>query len=212
MPKELSEEIKYSVPVKSKLTFMYATNNHKAMYRCECGNEKEIQTGSVRIGKTISCGCYRKQYDKVSKITHGLSNHPLYNIWRSMLNRCYNVDNKYYEAYGKRGVVVCDEWKNDFVSYYNWALANGWEKGLQIDKDIKGDGKLYSPETCCCVTRKENNRYHRRTIMVEHNGQIKNLREISFQYGVSYNSLWRRIKKKGWSLEESLITSPINNK
>lgn len=68
---------------------------------------------------------------------HGLSKHPLHNVWHGIKCRCYGKSSKGYNNYGALGVIMCDEWKNNFKSFYDWAISNGWEKGLQIDKDIK---------------------------------------------------------------------------
>jgi hypothetical protein len=86
---------------------------------------------------------------------------PLYGIWQSMRNRCLNPKNKVYANYGGRGVTVCDEWLKDFDCFAQWALENGWQLGLELDKDIKSkelgiDPPVYSPTTCCFVSRKEN--------------------------------------------------------
>lgn len=86
---------------------------------------------------------------------------PLAAVWVSMLHRCNSPINSRYANYGGRGVTVCAEWTNDFDSFADWALSNGWKQGLQIDKDIlcKKLGinpPIYSPTTCSIVTRKKN--------------------------------------------------------
>ena len=93
---------------------------------------------------------------KDKKTKHNISKHPLYNVYNNMINRCYDTNNKSYNDYGARGVVVCDEWKNSIDNFYNWAIKNNWELGLHLDKDIKGNGFLYSPNTCTFVTPKVN--------------------------------------------------------
>lgn len=84
-----------------------------------------------------------------------LSKHPLYKVWNQMKDRCYNPNNPKYNNYGGKGVSVCDRWKS-FCFFYVWAIDNGWEKGLSIDrKDGNGD---YEPGNCRIVTIAENNR------------------------------------------------------
>lgn len=80
-----------------------------------------------------------------------------------MMQRCYNKNHKSYHNYGGRGVSVCDEWHNK-KTFVEWGLANGFHTNLDLDKDKKGDGMLYSPDTCCFITRKENNSYTREPI------------------------------------------------
>jgi len=90
---------------------------------------------------------------------HGHSGHLLYGVWRAMKARCYNSNNKKYEYYGGRGIIVCKEWLVDFMNFYSWAIKNGWEKGLQIDRK-ENDGN-YEPENCRFVTSKSNNNNQR---------------------------------------------------
>ena len=70
-----------------------------------------------------------------------------------MKRRCYNKNNKDYGRYGGRGIVMCDEWKNDFMSFYSWAINNGYRDDLTIDR-INNDG-IYEPDNCKWVTMKE---------------------------------------------------------
>ena len=59
-----------------------------------------------------------------SNYKHGLSKHPLHNVWRGMLSRC-----KYHKDYAGRGITVCDEWQ-EFLPFYEWAMANGYRQGI----------------------------------------------------------------------------------
>lgn len=88
--------------------------------------------------------------------THGLSNKcgRLYPLWKSIRYRCYSKTSKSYQDYGGRGIVMCEEWKNDFVAFYKWSIANGYkeektDKGvniLTIDRiDVNGN---YEPSNC----------------------------------------------------------------
>ena len=76
--------------------------------------------------------------------------------WRGMKNRCCNSDDAAYSYYGKRGIGICEEWKDDFLSFYFWAMANGFKKELTIDR-IDND-KGYNPNNCRFVSRKINNK------------------------------------------------------
>lgn len=153
----------YFVPEKTFLTFIELVDNNniysfkKALYNCNCGGSIIANVGNVKSGKTISCGC------KLHKGTpkHGFSNHPLYCVWENMTTRCYNPKNKSYKNYGGRGIKICKDWKESPASFIRWGIENGWAKGLQLDKDIKG-GKIYSPKNCIFVTPAINS-IHRRS-------------------------------------------------
>lgn len=68
--------------------------------------------------------------------------------WERMITRCYSA---VYQL--KRptyvGCVVCDEWIK-FSNFKDWMENQDWA-GKELDKDILGDGKLYSPENCAFV-------------------------------------------------------------
>lgn len=139
---------------KGKPTIWYCT--------CDCGNEAVVHAGNLVKGHTKSCGCLQSEITKTRSTTHGLRKHPLYGIWKGIHERCYKEYSNSYKNYGAKGVTVCSQWF-DFKTFFNWATTNGWQKKLQIDKDIipKKLGIpaiLYSPEMCSIVTPKTNMR------------------------------------------------------
>lgn len=100
-------------------------------------------------------------------MTHGLTKHPIYKIWCKIKERCYCKTSKDFPAYGAKGVVVCKAWRESFKTFYKWSISNGWRPGLQIDKDIRGSGKMYSPAKCMFVTSLENNRHQSTTKLTQ---------------------------------------------
>ena len=88
------------------------------------------------------------------KIKHGLTGHPLHNVWITMRQRCSNPNAHQYKDYGGRNIKVCDEWNNDFQAFYDWCMENGWKKGLQIDR--RNNNKNYGPTNCHFVVARKN--------------------------------------------------------
>lgn len=120
---------------------------------CDCGKYSILNCREVLKG-TIKC-CRRCSGIKNNNIDykHGLSNHRIFGIWCGMKSRCYNKKNKAYKYYGGRGISICDEWRNDFESFFLWSINNGHNKKLSIDR-IDNDGN-YEPENCRWATAKQ---------------------------------------------------------
>lgn len=86
--------------------------------------------------------------------THGYTGTPVYKLWGSIVKRCENPKSTQYKYYGGRGIVMCVEWRRNPKMFCDWALENGYQKDLEIDrKDNEGP---YSPENCHFITHKEN--------------------------------------------------------
>ena len=66
--------------------------------------------------------------------------HPLYLIWGALKQRCHNPNNKNYYRYGGRGIKVCELWREDFDTFYNWCLSNGYKRGLTLDRQDNEKG------------------------------------------------------------------------
>ena len=117
----------------------------------------------------------------------------LYDVWKHFCDRCYKPKAKEYEAYGGRGIKVCDEWKDNFASFSDWAMDNGWKPGLTIERiDVHGD---YSPTNCKFITRREQMYNLQSSIYVEIDGVRKSLPEwcdiFGFRRGMAINRINR---------------------
>lgn len=120
---------------------------------CECGKQKEVITTNLITSVVKSCGCLQREKAKKNKTTHGLSidqiigkRSRLYNTWKKMKQKCFNPNDPKYKDYGGRGIIVCERWRNDFKLFHEWAISNGYQKNLSIDR-INNDGN-YEPSNC----------------------------------------------------------------
>src|SRR5947207_473231 len=89
-------------------------------------------------------------------LRHGESGTKLHWIWLSFKDRCNNPRNKAYKGYGGRGIKVCRDWQKSYESFRDWALANGYQVGLFLDRE-NNDGD-YAPGNCRWVVRLVSNR------------------------------------------------------
>ena len=125
-----------------------SSGNSKWLCRCECGNEIEAIYGNITRGHTTSCGCIvgEKHEDKIDR---------LYNVWKSMHERCYDQNHKSYKTYGGIGVRICNEWLNSYNAFQSWAMENGYQPdapwGVTTIDRIDPYGN-YEPNNCRFVS------------------------------------------------------------
>jgi hypothetical protein len=120
-----------------------------------------------------------------------------------MKQRCSDVNSIDFKDWGGRGIKVCDEWQ-DFMPFYEWSLANGYESGLSIDR-INNDGN-YEPDNCRFATRKVQNNNTRRNFFVSYNGETRTLGSLVDSRSARYIKVWKRICLRGWPVEQAIDT------
>lgn len=167
---------------------------------CDCGNEIVVRSNSLRRGLTKSCGCLNKERAP-SHVVHNMSKTRIYRIYKAIKQRCCNKKSEDYKYYGGRGITVCDEWRNDFMAFYDWAMANGYTDNLTIDRE-DNDGN-YEPSNCRWVTRKE--QAHNKTNTVYTDEHIP-IAEIAEKVGIVSPTLARNRYKAGWSVYDATHT------
>lgn len=120
---------------------------------------------------------------------HGMSQTRLYRVWSGMKDRCYNPNCKGYGHYGGRGIVICEEWKDDFLAFYEWAIANGYDESAprgQYTIERKDNDGPYSPDNCRWATILEQERNKRNNIKVQVGDEVKTLKEACDVLGLNY--------------------------
>ena len=140
---------------------------------------------------------------------HGLRYHPLYSILRNIKSRCYNANNPSYKDYGGRGIIVCDEWKNNVNAFYNWAITNGYKKGLTLDR--KNNNGNYEPSNCQWATRFQQANNKRSNHYIVYNGERHTLKEWSTILGISNFTLRSRLCVYNWTIERA-FTTPVKKR
>ena len=182
----------------------------KTYYKCKCDCGKEIITyyGNLASGHTKSCGCYMKKLASEMFSTHRKSSTVLYKRWSGIKERCYSPNSTKYYRYGARGIKMCDEWKNDFIKFYDWSINNGFSENLTIDRiDVNGD---YCPENCKWSNNIEQANNKTNSRFITYKGKTQTVAQWSRETGVAYDNIIARLRL-GWDVD-SIFTKPADNK
>ena len=170
-----------------------------AEFLCEISNCAKIVERRLAGGlKAKSCWCF-------INVIHAESYTKLYTVWLGMKARCYNLKHNSYKDYGGRGITVCPEWANEYITFRDWALNNGYKEGLQINR-INNNGN-YEPNNCNFVTPQENCQNRTTTILTKNLIiEIKYLwdtgnytqYELAEKYGIDKSHISRIVSNKNW--------------
>jgi len=144
-------------------------------------------------GKTVSCGCFFFQK------RGGKRDNPAYQTWRSMLQRCRNVNTPKNRHYVGRGISVCDRWKNDFYAFS--ADMGPKPEGASIER-INNDGN-YEPGNCKWATTKEQTRNYRRNVKITYQGRTQCVTDWAAELGLNSQRIFERLAR-GWPVEAAL--------
>lgn len=164
--------------------------------KCDCGTIAKVHGGNLAAGRSTNCGCQRKRNAIEKSTKHNGCKTRLYTIYCNIKARCYNEKNPAYYCYGGRGITLCEEWRNLFSAFRDWALSNGYTDDLTIDRiDVNGN---YCPENCRWATYKEQGNNTRKNLKVEISGQEKTLAQwcdgSEIKYATAYYRLTHGVK------------------
>lgn len=172
--------------------------SNKAMWvcKCDCGNIKTIVGNNFVRGIVVSCGCKGKENrEKAAKAAykHGGRGTRLYRVWKNMRTRCYCEKFIEFDCYGGRGIKMCPQWEHDFSSFKEWALKNGYDDSLTIERiDVNGD---YSPENCKWATYKEQANNKRNNSFIQYKNKLYTLTQFCEEFNLNYRNCYTRYKK-----------------
>lgn len=173
--------------------------------KCDCGNMAYGKLPKyVKSGEVMSCGCLKREQNAHNlgekRKTHGKTDTRLYRIWEGMRRRCRLATEPAYERYGGRGIRVCEDW-SDFQKFYEWAMTNGYEENLTIERiDVDGN---YEPSNCTWIPLGKQAWNKRDTIRVDIDGDVVPLKEACRRLNLPYKAVHLRITRYGMTLEEA---------
>lgn len=175
----------------------------KVRCKCDCGNEKIITLNNLNSGYTKSCGCLKYTDNGVQ---HKCKER-LYKIRQQMIQRCNNPKTPNFNNYGGRGIKVCKEWENDYFSFRNWALENGYDDSLSLDRiDVNGN---YEPANCRWATRTEQANNTRTNMKITYLNETHTVSEWSRITGIKRSVINDRYKK-GYALNVVFSKERLN--
>lgn len=182
--------------------------------QCDCGTIKKARADGLLSGAIKSCGCLHREIlrknaenapmrVKCRETGHKVGGTRLYDIWQGMKSRCYNRNDPKYYRYGGRGISICDEWKTDFVAFYDWSISNGYTDNFTIDR-INNDGN-YEPSNCRWTTNKEQCNNRSTNINITIGNATKTLTEWCKIFDVDYKKVHARYARNGFESVDRLF-------
>lgn len=192
-----------------RLSVVRYDGNRRWRCLCDCGNEVKVLTECLTAGDTRSCGCLRRELASKSMTTHGKSKTRLYRVWAGIKNRCYNPKTTNYKYYGGKGISMCEDWKNNFASFMEWAVKNGYDesaKSQECTLDRIDNSKGYSPDNCKWANHIEQCNNQSSNRIFTYNEKTMTMSEWAREVGMKYTTLRARIRK-GWSFENAIETN-----
>lgn len=175
--------------VESRAGFHESAGGSKsALWNVRCGCGKMFVSPTHRLTKGEVKRCPQCSIDIHAK--HRMSDSRLYNVYKGIKSRCYYDKHHHYKYYGERGIKMCDEWKSNFLAFYNWSIINGYDENAPrgqctIDRiDPNGD---YCPENCRIVTNTEQQNNTRHNIIIEYKDETYTAKQFSEAFNIPYH-------------------------
>lgn len=161
--------------------------NHRLLLQCDCGSAPHLAWMSSFLSAPRCLACGAKTANR-REDGREVKNNSLYRIWAGMKTRCNPLSNgRDAKRYAHKGIRVCYSWRRDFGSFETWALANGYKKGLSLDRiDSEGD---YEPRNCEWVSISENSKRGRANYVLVKKSLL--IPTDEFHAGVIEHGIWQ---------------------
>lgn len=181
-----------------------SSGDKKWQFQCDCGSLVVATGYAARSGRRIACAACTRKLKPSKRIKHGMTESVEFKTWTGILTRCLNPNSASYNDYGGRGIKVCDRWRSSFKSFLEDV---GPRPSEQHSIDRINNDKGYAPDNCRWATHNEQARNKRNTVLVDVDGEMKPLSQISEELGVSISAMRYRVSKglKG----RGVINSPV---
>lgn len=184
------------------LTVIEPDHHGKWLCRCSCGNIRHIQSHALKNGR-YSCGCKADYYKSIHNSRQYNPDYKrLYNIWKNMNGRCYDPSNVSYERYGSKGITVCNEWREYYYVFQDWAKQHGYKPDLSIDRIDNSLG--YNPSNCkwSTILEQANNKSNNRYLNID--GEEHTIAQWSRISGTKQGLIRQRYCELGWNVKDSI--------
>lgn len=136
----LSEATGYTSPAGYRLRCVMA--------RCDCGVERAVLWASLRQGRSLSCGCHKREVSTALATKHGMHHLPLYECWCNMKQR----SSGHYPRPAYAGVGRDRRW--DSFDNFRADMGATYFPGAVLAR--YGDVGDYGPTNCRWITKSEN--------------------------------------------------------
>lgn len=162
-------------------------------WRCDCGKEKHAVIATVKAGHLKSCGCLRTKHGFASR-SSGRSTE--YVAWQAMNHRCSATQGRDYDAYGARGIGVCERW----AEFENFLADMGRRPSKRHSVGRIDNNQGYSPENCRWETPRQQQTNQRKSLIYHIKGRVfESSREAAAHFGVDHKTIrrWTQTNKDG---------------
>lgn len=188
----------------------YKSNDGHKVYHvkcCECGYETDMRKSDAKRAHICAHLDINGNFKNFNLYTW--ENQRIKNIFKGMKSRCYDSNDKAYRWYGAKGIKICDEWMNNPKTFELWAVRNGYDDNLTIDR--KDETKDYCPENCRWITANDNSKYKSTTRLIEVDGEAHTGREWADVLNVGTNIINKYIREYGEENTKEFIKKFLEN-